>query len=114
MKTATFPVICAFLLLICSALVIPNAAAAKDSCRNIRGGSTSDVLGEEFPELTSWMLAISLGSSLPGFIVWFDAEVLGEEFPERSSRFNTDALGEEFPEHSGGIKADALGEEFPE
>ena len=82
--------------------LLPVAAEAKDDCRVIKGGSSADALGEEFPEVTA--------------VEEDNDAALGEEFPELIILLPFfGALGEEFPELILiGITCPALGEEFPE
>jgi|WetSurSiteA1Bulk_404760.scaffolds.fasta_scaffold114928_2 hypothetical protein len=107
MKGCHGPLWVAALLLSLSLGLLPVSAEAKDDCRVIRGGSSADALGEEFPEVTAVAEDndVSLGDA-----------ALGEEFPELFIFLPfVGALGEEFPELIlFGITRAALGEEFPE
>ncbi len=95
--------------------LIPLAADAASTCRSSKGGSTTDALGEEFPELVCRLIAIALGPQYLGLVAWVPiADALGEEFPERPAHTDRDSLGEEFPERGAKPDHDALGEEFPE
>jgi hypothetical protein len=102
MKGCQGPLWVAALLLSLSLGLLPVSAEAKDDCRVIKGGSSADALGEEFPEVTA--------------VADVDDDALGEEFPEYILFLPFfGALGEEFPELIlFGLARLALGEEFPE
>ena len=89
-------------LLICAFSLFSHAAEAKDNCRSSRGGSTTNALGEEFPELAKWFgVEVALGEEFPEFVLFWPiltTAALGEEFPELVSPPKTEKLGEEFPE----------------
>jgi len=90
----------AVLLPLLLAAVFTSAADASIFCRTSKGGSSTDALGEEYPEFSACPILFGLELSFlwPVF-VWFD-DGLGEEFPEKSGtdKGQTDGLGEEFPE----------------
>ena len=116
MKTICRPWLSVALLILLLAAVLPSAAEATAACRSNKGGSSTDALGEEYPERACWpvLFGLELPFLRPLFVVWDNA--LGEEFPEKSASSGPcDALGEEFPEKTTEpAPADALGEEFPE
>ena len=109
MKTNQSPWLVSQLLIFIFLMLLPSTAEACPLCRCNSGGSTSEALGEEFPEWAFY----SFGFFCPG-LVTVCADALGEEFPECPSGSNAAALGEEFPECSSRNADDALGEEFPE
>ncbi len=106
MKGCHGPFWVAALLISLSLGLLSVSAEAKDTCRVIRGGSSANALGEEFPEATA---PAAVEKDILG-------DALGEEFPELIYFLPfVGALGEEFPElflHR--IVRLALGEEFPE
>ena len=113
MKTNQSPWLVSQLLIFIFLMLLPSAAEASSLCRCNSGGSTSEALGEEFPEWVAGLTAFTLGLYFPNLLP-VCADALGEEFPEILSGSNAAALGEEFPERSDRKDNDALGEEFPE
>jgi len=113
MKSSKFVwlgIVTCFLIMCC---LLPCTADANTACRDIRHGSMSDGLGEEFPELYIHMWTVHFGSAFPSFVL-IGIEALGEEFPELKKRDSKETLGEEFPEKMESQNCDSLGEEFPE
>jgi len=105
------------LLVLLLAAVLPNAAEAVDSCRSIKGGSSTDALGEEYPELSCWPVLFGIEFRfLEPLVLFFGDSGLGEEFPEKRAASGPcdSGLGEEFPEKAAPSAPDILGEEFPE
>jgi len=90
-------------VLLCCALSVGLAQAAEfeSAGRSSYVGSTSESLGEEFPEFVRWLVfSLALGEEFPEFSFWplWNWSALGEEFPEFVSEPRREGLGEEFPE----------------
>ncbi|MCK4415159.1 MAG: hypothetical protein KAY32_16630 [Candidatus Eisenbacteria sp.] len=99
MKKRHQPWILAVLLAFLTIGSIPASAEATDGCRSSKGGSSTDALGEEFPEVVLGPVLAAVGLKISVLVLWIFDDGLGEEFPEKSTSKDTgDALGEEFPE----------------
>ena len=78
---------------------LPATAEATDGCRTGKGGSSTDALGEEFPEVTLGPVLSAVAQKVTVLVFWVFDDGLGEEFPEAtSSKDLGDGLAEEFPE----------------
>ena len=98
MKTLRHTWVPVALLIALLAGIFP-AAEASAACRTSKGGSSTDALGEEYPEL--WNCPLLFGCDFDFLNLWLFVwdDGLGEEFPEKQAVSQTpDALGEEFPE----------------
>jgi hypothetical protein len=98
MKKRHHPWVVAVLLACLAIGTLPATTEASDGCRSTKGGSSTDALGEEFPEVCLGPVLAAVGLKISALFVWID-DGLGEEFPETSgSKESVDGLGEEFPE----------------
>ena len=107
----------AVLLPLLLAAVFTSAADASIFCRTSKGGSSTDALGEEYPELSCWPVLFGIEFRfLEPLVLFFGDSGLGEEFPEKRAASGPcdSGLGEEFPEKAAPSAPDILGEEFPE
>jgi hypothetical protein len=99
MKALHQPWILAVLLVCLTIAGLPATAEATDGCRTGKGGSSTDALGEEFPEVTLEPVLSVVAPKVVVLIFWIFDDGLGEEFPEATSTKDTgDGLAEEFPE----------------
>ncbi|MFH1145305.1 MAG: hypothetical protein V1774_12280 [Candidatus Eisenbacteria bacterium] len=98
MKTVLHTWLPVALLFLFLAGMLPTAEAAPN-CRTSKGGSSTDALGEEYPEFSCWPILFGLDLGFLSPLIFFVDDGLGEEFPEKRADSKTpDALGEEFPE----------------